>query len=262
MSYNIDIYCMQPPLRYTRASINTSHGRLSGTISIIKANNTFSTTDLENLVNQIHDGIRNGIRAGNGNIRKIRNITIYTRLLERINFDFTEKLILGLDMTFPLYHMGLKPFMQLYSKPPRFRTANGIRYPLIQKYFSGDVSGNIGESLFAYIATIVYGVSNIVHLRPEKASMLTPDFVIIETQDIEKLRQLLCQQNISLSYYSKLFVESKTSISGLPSRKKIAKGLAQLFRVIDNNDLGILFLVYRNISDRVLSAISVPLIRG
>ncbi|BEP17428.1 hypothetical protein PYJP_07800 [Pyrofollis japonicus] len=191
----------------------------------------------------------------------MRSIDIYSNILEKINFDYTEKFIPGLREAFPFYHIGYRPYTPWHSQNTNIKTATGIRYPLIQKYFSGDISGNIGESLFVYITTMIYGASRIIHLRPEKAIMLTPDFVVLDPTDIVRLSPLLCNNSPTISNYSKLFVECKTSASGQNDRNKIAKGLAQLLTTIDYGDLGILFLVQRDQPNQLLSATSIPLIR-
>jgi len=197
-------------------------------------------TNMNNLVKQVLSNINSSVK------RTVTQVRVSSRILEVISFDYAEMLVLGLETSFPLYHLGFKPYTPWRGSVAAIPTATGNRYPLIQKRFSGDVSGVIGESLFVYIATTVYGASSIVHLRPEKGRVLTPDFVVCSSQDILKLSQLLCLDRPNISRYTRLFVECKFSASGQVDRDRVAQGLSQLFAVLDRGDWGMLFLVQRD----------------
>ena len=249
--FNLNVYCIDP-LIYVDATVTVRKKSISGSVVF----NTHLPINFKHLVHRITADVNTVYRK-----RHVTNVTVYSRILDMLSFDYAEKLVPGLGEAFPLYHMGFRPYMPWYGQVNRVQVAGGVRYSLIHKCFSGDVSGSIGESLFVYIATIIYGVSNIIHLRPEKTSMLTPDFVVYDVSDVLKLRPLLCLDSLNVSRTSKLFIECKASAGDKVDPKRIAKGLAQLFTVMDYGDLGILFLLQRDTSSQLFHVISVPLIR-
>jgi len=258
LTMGVNVYCIQP-ITYINA-ISSSRG----TTGRARRRNipreivldSGQRKSLSDLVDQVLSDINNPTKR-----RIINQVRVSSRILEVISFDYAEKLVLGLEISFPLYHLGFRPYTPWRGFVAIIPTATGNRYPLIQKYFSGDVSGVIGESLFVYIATTVYGASNIVHLRPEKRYMLTPDFVVCNPQDISKLSPLLCSVSPNLSRYTRLFVECKSSASGQVDRDRVMWGLSQLIAVLRRGDLGMLFLVQRDYPGQTLSTISIPLMR-
>ena len=101
------------------------------------------------------------------------SVNIPSSLLEALGFDYAEKLVFGINLMYPLYYLGVKPYSPWYSRygsRPIVRGRNRPLYVLETKFYSGDVSGTISEALFAYITINYYGVSrdNFVHLRPLK----------------------------------------------------------------------------------------------
>ncbi len=250
----VNVYCIRPII-YNGARIRIQKN-IQGVVNVYDINkNTRRTMSLNGLVSMVF------IMLNSTRRQQVTNVSVNPYILEIINSSYTEKLIPGLGGAFPLYHMGFRPYIQWGQQTRIISTVSGNRYPLIQKYFSGDVSGNIGESLFAYIAIALYKASSILHLRPAKINMLTPDFVIFNTQDIERLSPLLCLKQLKVSMHSKLFVECKASASGQIGKKRVTRGLAQLLATIDRGDLGILFLIQRDHPDQPLNAISIPLMR-
>jgi len=257
----VGIYCVQPiayidVLSPSRGTTGTTKKASRGGIPREIMLDSGQRVSLNDLTKQVLSDINNPTKR-----RAVNQVRVSSRLLETIGFDYTEKLVPGLEISFPLYHLGFRPYTPWRGSAIIIPTATGGRYPLIQKYFSGDVSGVIGESLFAYIAATVYGASSIVHFRPEKGRLLTPDFVVCNPQDILKLSPLLCLDRPNLSRSARLFVECKSSAGGQVDRGRIARGLSQLLAVLNRGDLGMLFLVQRDRPSQLLSAISVPLIR-
>jgi hypothetical protein len=151
---------------------------------------------------------------------------------------FSEKQVKRIDENFHDYSLGTRfSLNQPIQNPPR-----RLRY-LIEKFFSGDVSGDIGEALFAYFLINVINLmpSQIGHTKPVKRSgYLTTDFVVWD--NLYRLTSVLQKSNYGLP----LFAEVKAFTSQIdPSR--IGHGLAQLKMAIANSTLiGLLFLVIRN----------------
>jgi len=160
------------------------------------------------------------------------------RLLEYCNTRFSEKQVKRIDENFHDYSFGTRfRLRQPPQNPPR-----RLRY-LIEKFFSGDVSGDIGEALFAYFLMSVMNLtsSQIGHTRPVKRrGYLTPDFVVWDSS--RRLASVLQKSNYRLP----LLAEVK-AFTGLIDPARIAHGLAQLQMAIANSTLiGLLFLVVRN----------------
>jgi len=258
LTLSVGVYCIQPITYIDVISPprGTARRARRGGIPWEIVLDSGQRMSLNDLTNQVLSDINNPAKR-----RTVNQVRVSSRLLETIGFDYADKLVPGLEVSFPLYHLGFRPYTTWRGSVAAIPTATGNRYPLIQKYFSGDVSGVIGESLFVYIAAMVYGASSIVHLRPEKGRALTPDFVVCNPQDISRLSLLLCLGSPNVSRYTRLFVECKSSAGGQVDSERIARGLSQLLAVLSRGDLGMLFLVQRDRLGQPLSAISVPLIR-
>lgn len=114
---------------------------------------------------------------------------------------------------------------------------------MIRKFFSGDVSGDIGEALFAYFLIDVMNLqsSQIGHTKPVKrGGFLTPDFVVWD--NFRRLTSVLQKSRYALP----LLAEVK-AFTGQIDSSRIGHGLAQLQMAIANSTLiGLLFLVVRN----------------
>jgi len=198
--------------------------------------------------------------------RHVVSFNVYPRVIESLNFIYTEKFVPGLDYAFPLYNIGFKPHLGLnylmgFASSRGIRTSSGLRYPLISKYFSGDVSGVIGESLFVYVALLVYGVHSIIHLRPEKVRLPTSDFVVTMPRDIVRLSPLLCQRYVYPSNNSRLFVECKSTVNTEIDHYRVKHGLFQLYNMLNSGDFGLLFVVHKDWSTNRFVVKTVPLIR-
>jgi hypothetical protein len=157
-------------------------------------------------------------------------------LLEQCNMRYSEKQVNRIDENFQNYSAGTRfkvntPFI----KPP-----HSLRY-LIRKFFSGDVSGDIGESLFSYFLINVMGLEslNLGHTRiAKRRGALTPDFIIND----EKFCMFPLLQNNT----NPLLAEVK-SFTGAVDPQRISHGLAQLKMGLANSSLtGLLCLVVRN----------------
>ncbi len=160
------------------------------------------------------------------------------RLFEYYNAKFSEKQVRRIDQNFFDYSRGTRFRLNVpFQNPPR-----RLRY-LIQKFFSGDVSGDIDEALFAYflIEEMNLNSSYIGHTRPDKrGGYLTTDFVI---WDISFKLASILQRN---RYALPLLAEVK-AFTGQIDPVRISHGLAQLKILISNSSLlGLLFLAIRN----------------
>jgi len=166
------------------------------------------------------------------------SFSVSLRLFEYYNVKFSEKQVKRIDENFYNYSLGTRFRLKVpLQNPPR-----RLRY-LIQKFFSGDVSGDIGEALFAYflIEEMNLSSSYIGHTRPDKrGGYLTPDFVVWDNSF--NLASIL-QKN---KYALPLLAEVK-AFTGQIDPVRIGHGLAQLKTLISNSSLvGLLFLAVRN----------------
>lgn len=174
-----------------------------------------------------------------GNFVHFRDMPINVTILEELNMLYAEKQVRGIDENFSEYNTGIR----IQNSVPSSPLPTGVRY-LTEKTFSGDVSGDIGESTFTYFLREILDIDhdNIGHLRPEKKiDAITPDFVISE-------RNLPLESEIFREPYTiPLFAEVKSS-TGLMDANRIRKGLSQLQTVmrLKKNSHGLLFLLYRN----------------
>ena len=173
----------------------------------------------------------------NTNISFLTSLDIVPGLLEMYNLMFTEKMIRGLDNNFPIYYKAFRPTLN-YPHHHRYGSIKG-KY-LTRKYFSGDVSGMIAESLFIYLLnTLGIDISTVGHLRPHKIKgSYTPDFVIWDnSRAIYNLVSNVCTPPV--------YAEVKGSTGNIdPNRLK--RAISQLNNVIMNNKCGIIFYVYRS----------------
>jgi len=190
---------------------------------------SYSSGQLQTLSNGIFDDI-----SDRSSLTLFRTVTIDPLVLESLNIRYAEKQVIGIDDNFSYYNMGVK-IPQVVLNPPI-----AARDYLTEKAFSGDVSGDIGESVFVYLLvdSLQMNPDRIAHLRPEKFKKeLTPDF-------------LVWQQNADLStllganYQPPLYAEVKSS-TGPGNAEKIGDGLEQLKAIMPSGSHGLLFLLYR-----------------
>jgi hypothetical protein len=160
------------------------------------------------------------------------------RLLEHYNNRFSEKQVKRIDDNFYDYSLGTKfPLTVPLSRPPP-----RLRY-LIQKFFSGDVSGDISEALFTYFMVEVMQIApnDIGHIRPEKRQgFLSPDFLVYDRSF--NLSGLFQKRNFPLPVLSEV-----KGFTGVVDVNRVHRALLQLGRLILNRSLiGIVFLAIRN----------------
>jgi len=157
-------------------------------------------------------------------------------VLENYNRWYTEKRIHGIDRHFLDYSGGVVALSSQPSIPP----PRHLRY-LDSRFYSGDVSGQIGESLFVYFLVERRRLNrrNIGHLRPQKlASYLTCDYLIWD-------RRQVLSSIIQGMYSSPLYAEVKSSTGDL-TEGSVSHGLCQLKESIGNTSKhGLLSLVSR-----------------
>jgi len=168
----------------------------------------------------------------------LRRFQIIPRLFEHYNIRYSEKQIKRIDENFYDYSLGTKFGLNVpIQNPPR-----SLRY-LIRKFFSGDVSGDIAESLFVYFLVEEMSVNpyEIGHTRPDKRRrFLTPDFLIWDNSF--RLASILSSKTYPLPVLAE--VKGFTSKVDAP---RISHGLGQLKALIANSlFVGILFLGVRN----------------
>lgn len=167
-----------------------------------------------------------------------RSFYVIPWLFEHYNILYSEKQVKRIDQNFFDYSLGTRFRLNV----PSSTLPRRLRY-LIRKFFSGDVSGDIAEALFAYflIEEMNLRPSHIGHTRPEKRrGFLTADFVVWDNSF--KLANLLQRKTYPLPVLG----EVKGFTSGIDSTR-ISHGLSQLQVLIANTSLsGILFLAIRN----------------
>lgn len=170
--------------------------------------------------------------------RLFRSFYVSPRLLEHYNIQYSEKQVKRIDENFYDYSLGTRFRLRVPPQNPPKR----LRY-LIQKYFSGDVSGDIGEALFSYFLIEEMNVKPycIGHTRPEKRRhFLTPDFVVWDISF--DLADLLNKQNYPLPILGEV-----KGFTGNVDWPRISHALSQLGTLIANTSLiGLAFLAARN----------------
>jgi hypothetical protein len=151
---------------------------------------------------------------------------------------FSEKQVKRIDDNFYDYSLGTRIRLNVpVHRPPR-----RLRY-LIQKFFSGDVSGDIGEALFTYFIIQEMRIAPyfVGHTRPEKRQgFLSPDFLVWDNSF--NMAGLLQKTSFPLP----LLCEVK-GFTGLIDVSRIYHALLQLRRLILNRlYIGMVFLALRN----------------
>ena len=107
----------------------------------------------------------------------LANLSVFPGLLEQYNIRYTEKWVKRIDENFLEYYYGLKPALNIPHPSP----SQSASFPYIyHKFFSGDVSGMIAESIFIYFLDhLGININLIGHLRPMKQrNAYQPDYVI------------------------------------------------------------------------------------
>lgn len=159
-------------------------------------------------------------------------------LLEHYNMHYTEKQVKGLDQNFYYYSRGTKFHLTVPTQIP----PGGLGY-LISKFFSGDVSGDIAEALFAYFLVREMNVDplHIGHTRPQKiAGYLTPDFIVWD-------KLLMLAGFLQRKTYRLPVLAEVKGFTGKIDSTRISHGLGQLKAIIAGTSLlGILFVAARN----------------
>jgi hypothetical protein len=170
-------------------------------------------------------------------VQLLITLPLYPGVLEVYNIRYTEKWVRRIDENFLEYHSGLRPLLNF----PSHQLPRNLRY-LSTKFFSGDVSGMIAESLFIYLLDYLGVNINLVgHLRPykNKAAFL-PDFVIWD-KNIATTALILTS-----NYQLPIYAEVKGSTYGI-NKQKLEKALCQLNRVIcTSQDRGLIFIAHKN----------------
>jgi len=172
----------------------------------------------------------------NGGLTLFRRLIIDPIILEYLNIRYAEKQVKGIDENFFYYDLGVRLPNVIPGNPP----PSGRNY-LTEKIFSGDVSGDIGESTFVYFLTEELSIdgTKIGHLRPEKIKKhLTPDFVVWE-------QNTTISAFLQSSYVLPLYAEVKSS-TGMIGVKRIKDGLSQLQMVMPSGSHGLLFLLQKS----------------
>jgi hypothetical protein len=177
------------------------------------------------------------------NTHHLITLQLYPGLFELYNVRYTEKWVKRIDENFLEYHAGLRPSLNV----PSHQLSRNLKY-LSTKFFSGDVSGTIAESLFIYfLHSIGIDINFVGHLRPHKRvqGKFSPDFVILDER-IRNVRigniPLISLSNCQLPIYA----EVKGSTRQI-NEQQFEKALLQLNEVIhDSQDCGLIFIAYKN----------------
>lgn len=173
------------------------------------------------------------------NVRAFMNLPVFPQLLEQYNIRYTEKWVKRIDDNFIDYYYGQKPPLNI----PRPTRPLLTRFSYIHdKFFSGDVSGMIAESIFIYLLDqLGVNINLIGHLRPLKQrNAYQPDYVVYDNSSA--VRNLI--QNPKFN--PPLYAEVKGCTRGVDSNK-ICKAFTQLNNVIRNNtNSGLAFIVFKN----------------
>jgi len=166
-----------------------------------------------------------------------RNFSVNLSSLELCNSRFAEKQVSRIDDNFCYYSYGRR----LPLTSTSFSVPKGA-YCLVKKTFSGDVSGEIGESLFTYFLISEMGLApaQINHLRAGKrAAFLVPDFAISDQS--HSLSTLVG----NTTYATPLLVEVK-GFTGKLEPNRITHALEQLQALLQKSYSGLIFLSARN----------------
>jgi len=199
---------------------------------IISLHNTPSPSSLRYVARSVIYDFLNRI-----NVSPLRTLLIIPGLLEQYNIRYTEKWIRRIDENFLEYSIGIRPRLNIPSIPP----PKNLSY-LSDKFFSGDVSGTIAESLFIYLLDqLGVNVNLVGHLRPlKRRNMFLPDFII---WDYSPAIYLLIS---SSNYQPPIYAEVKGSTSNI-DRNRLIKALLQLNKLLTKtSDCGIVFFAFKN----------------
>lgn len=212
-------------------------------VEILRYNQVFSLCNMfsnnlyfRQIVKTTADNIANGY-----NTSSLATLSIFPGLLEQYNVRYTEKWVRRIDENFLEYYHGLRPALNI----PPIQTSSKIPSYLRDKFFSGDVSGMIGESLFIYLLDhLGININLVGHLRPlKRKNAFLPDFIIWD-------RSNAVSSLVQTNFQPPIYVEVKGS-TGSIDRNRIEKALTQLHNVITQmTACGLIFLVFRN-SQRV-----------
>jgi hypothetical protein len=173
------------------------------------------------------------------NINHLTNLPLHPGVIELYNVRYTEKWVKRIDENLLEYHRGSRPSLNI---PPHPLPQN-LSY-LSTKFFSGDVSGMIAESLFVYLLHHFQVNINLVgHLRPYKRgkAAFLPDFAVWDRSLVTT--PLISQSNCQVPIYA----EVKGSTRGV-NEEQFEKALHQLSYVIPQTPqaCGPVFVAYKN----------------
>ena len=174
------------------------------------------------------------------NVSLLRTLLVAPGLIEQYNVRYTEKWVRRIDENFLDYNIGIRPRLNVPLIPP----PRNLKY-LSEKFFSGDVSGTIAESLFIYLLDELGIDINLVgHLRPlKKKTAFLPDFIIWD--DSHAVRLLISSSN----YQPPAYAEVKGSTSNIDPNRLI-KAVLQLNKLLTKpGDCGIVFFAFKNLQN-------------
>lgn len=124
---------------------------------------------------------------------------------------------------------------------PPHQLRRNLEY-LLEKYYSGDVSGMIAESLFIYLLEkLSINIYLVGHLRPfKRKAAFCPDFVIWDDGPA-----ITCLVSIG-NYQLPIYAEVKGSTREL-DEERLEEALLQLKYVIKTSqDRGLIFIAHKN----------------
>jgi len=201
--------------------------------SIILLHRILSYASLRSLINNIINNLLHRV-----NVSPLRALSVSPGLLEQYNVRYTEKWIKRIDENFLEYNVGIRPRLNvpLITQLPR-----NLRY-LSDKFFSGDVSGTIAESLFiCLLDELGVNISLVGHLRSlKRRNMFLPDFIIWDNSPA--IRLLISSDD----YQPPAYAEVKGSTGNIDPIRLI-KALLQLNKLLTKQgSCGIVFFAFKN----------------
>ncbi|MEM2129049.1 MAG: hypothetical protein QXZ70_00470 [Candidatus Bathyarchaeia archaeon] len=216
---------------------------MSGTttlqVNVFRYNNSLSMSSMLRNMTLFLQTVRNvadDVVTGR-NMSNITNLQISSGLLEQYNIRYTEKWVKRIDENFYEYYYGSRPSLNV----PHASRTHQFSY-IADKFFSGDVSGMIAESLFVYLLqTLGININRVAHLRPHKRkSAFMSDFAIWDRG--KSIGSLITATNFNLPIYAE--VKGSTGNIG---KERIGKAINQLSQVITNKlSCGLVFLAFKN----------------
>ena len=174
------------------------------------------------------------------NMQHLATLSLIPRTLEQYSEKYAEKWVKRVDENFFWYDLSSRLTRPLLNVPPHQLRRN-LEY-LLEKYYSGDVSGMIAESLFIYLLEkLGVNIYLVGHLRPfKRKAAFCPDFVIWD--DGPAITRLISTGNYQLPIYA----EVKGSTREL-DEERLEKALLQLKYVIKTSqDRGLIFIAHKN----------------